>query len=117
MISALLKVTSVIEADQLLFGQPACFAVGFGGGGGVKHAQRFPFLISVAGNVCEALGFTGTLFCPGAAVPPGLVQSVVALPLVFTVMVTSALPRPARQKQVFNCVPKSVKVGVLPSLK
>src|SRR5256885_798271 len=105
MTSAVANVTSVIEALQLLFGQPACLAVGFGGGGVVTQAQRFPFLISVAGNVWVALGFTGTLFCPGAAVPPGLVQIVVAVPVVFTVIVTSALPRPARQKQLCNVVP------------
>ena len=53
---------SVIEVDQFEFGQPAWVAVGAGGGVVLRQTHRFPFLISVAGNVCCALGFTGVLF-------------------------------------------------------
>ena len=53
---------SVIEVDQFEFGQPAWLAVGAGGGVVLTQAHKFPFLISVAGNDCWPLGFTGVLF-------------------------------------------------------
>src|SRR5438477_7091091 len=97
--------TSVRLVDQFEFGQPASVAVGALGGSVVTQAVKFPFLISVDGMVAWPLGATGVLFCPGAVLPPWLVQSVVAVPVVVTVIVTSPLPRPARLKHVFKVVP------------
>ena len=113
---AVANCTSVTLVLQFEFGQPASLAVGVGGGCVVTQALKLPFLIWVDGIVIEPLGLTGVLFWPGAVLPPWFVQSVVALPVVLTVMVTSPLPRPARLKQVVKVVPLSVKVG-LPPLK
>src|SRR4051812_22069893 len=101
-------------ADQLEFGQPASVAVGFGGAAVVTQALRLPFLIAVAGKDCCTLGATGTLFWPGAALPPWFRQIVVADPVVLTVIVTSWLPKPARLKHVVNVLPLSVNDGAPP---
>jgi hypothetical protein len=48
-IVALVKSRSVISAVQLLFGQPACAAVGWLGGLVVTLKLTFPFLTSLDG--------------------------------------------------------------------
>ena len=71
-----------------------------------------PFFTSV--RVCwpETLTFR---VCPGATLPAGLRQTMVAVPLAATATVTSSLPRPATDPVAVSVVPLSENVG--PSTK
>ncbi|AMO24644.1 hypothetical protein UC35_19650 [Ramlibacter tataouinensis] len=84
----------LIDAVQLLFAQPACSDVGWAGGVVVRVHVRFPFLVGDMVTLPDTL--TGTAgFCPGASLPPGLVQMVVAVAFgKATMTVTSPFPRP-----------------------
>jgi len=99
-------------AVQLLFGQPPCLPVMLGGPSVVVQNETLPFLISLAGMlvVPDRLSLPG--FCPGAWLPPGLVQVTLGTPDPVSVMVRSWLPSPTRVAHVVNVRPLSVNVGV-----
>src|SRR5687767_12388133 len=109
---ALENLTSSIVAVQLLLGQPACFAVSGAGEAVVTLKLTFPFLILFAGIDVDPTVATRGLFWPGAWLPPGLVQVILsAVPTALSVIVTSSLPRPAREPLAVRVTPLSVKVG------
>src|SRR5215208_7540960 len=118
MIVALVKATSVISASQLLFGQPPCFPVGSAGAPVTTLKATLPFLIEPAGMLCVPVRVTSPGFCPGASLPPGLVQVTVGVPVAVSWTVMSSLPRPESEPEEDNVRPSSVKVGfALPGLK
>ena len=108
---AVSKLTSLIEALQFPFGQPAALAETPPGPGVVSQNETVPFLIWEALMVWVTLAATATLFCPGAVLPPGLTHVVDPVPVVVTVMVISWFPSPASEAHAVKVVPLSVKVG------
>jgi len=94
-----------------LFGQPASCGVGVGGASVVTQTLTVPFFIWLEGIDVDPDGCTGVLFWPGAILPPGLLQKVVA-DVVSIAINRSPLPRPAKLKQPVRVVPLSVKVGL-----
>src|ERR671911_337358 len=117
-IVALVKATSVISASQRLFGQPPSLPVGSAGAPVTTLNVTLPFLISLAGMLCVPVRVTDPGFCPGASLPPGLVQVVVGVPAAVRVTVMFSLPRPESAPEEDNVRPLSVKVGsALPGLK
>jgi hypothetical protein len=107
-----------IVAVQFPFGQPASWAVAVGVGtvaGPMLGKVTLPFLIEEPGTISLAgVTETGTLFCPGAVVPPLLVQVKVAKPDPLRASPRSAFPRPAilppLQVTLSVCVPTVLKV-------
>src|SRR5215208_1682051 len=114
MIVALVKATSVISASQLLFGQPPCLPVGSAGAPVVTLNVTLPFLIEPAGMLCVPVRVTDPGFCPGASLPPGLVQVTVGVPVAVRVTVRSSFPSPASAPVEDSVRPLSVKVGSPP---
>src|SRR5215208_7765667 len=114
MIVALVKATSVISASQLLFGQPPCLPVGSAGAPVTTLNVTLPFLIEPAGMLCVPVRVTDPGFCPGASLPPGLVQVTVGVPVAVKVTVKSSFPSPASAPVELSVRPLSVKVGSPP---
>jgi hypothetical protein len=100
--------TSATITIQLLFGQPASFAVTVGVAVDTLTLAR-PFLMFVI--VCEPAAVTSTAgFWPGDWFEPeGVVQvRPVAVPLAVRSATTVSLPRPATSAVQLSCVPTSV---------
>jgi hypothetical protein len=113
-IVALVNLTWVIVAVQLLLGQPPAVPfTGCGTGLVVTLKATVPFLTSLAGIDSVPVAVTEPGFCPGAWLPPAFVQDVVGIPVAERVMSTSPLPRPARFPDAVSvrAVPLFVKLG------
>jgi len=107
---------SVIVADQLLFGQPACCGVGCAGGFVVTLNETLPFLIWLEGIAVLPVTLTEAGFCPGAVFPPWFVQSAVGLAVALSVATRSPFPSPVSETFSVSVRPLSLNVG-LPCLK
>src|SRR5262245_39533698 len=110
---ALVNVRSVIVAVQLSFGHPPSVPVGCGGACVVTLKATVPFLISLAGIAWVPVTLICPGFCPGAALPPWLVQVTVGVAVAERVMSMSPLPSPARSPEAVRVRPLSVNFGDL----
>ena len=70
-----------------------------------------PFLIWLAGIASDPLTVIGAEFCPGAWLPPWLVQVEVTSAVVLSVTNTSPLPSPDSAPDALSVTPLSVKFG------
>src|SRR5262245_60053928 len=110
---ALVNVTSVIVAVQLSLGHPPSVPVGCAGGLVVTLKNTSPFLILSAEIVWVPVPVTCPGFCPGAALPPALVQITEGVPVADRVMRMSPLPSPARVPMAVSVTPVSTNWGDL----
>src|SRR5215213_11884040 len=100
-----LKSMELIVAVQLLFGQPPSLPVIAAGGDVVTLKGTFPFLSGlVVGMNCPPETSTDPGFCPGASLPPGLVQVTSGTTLASSWTNVLKLPRPARAPDALSVV-------------
>jgi hypothetical protein len=107
---------SVIVADQLPFGQPACCGVGCAGACVTTLNETLPFLTWLDGIAVLPVTLTEAGFWPGAWFPPAFAQTAVGFAVALSVASRSPFPRPVREAFSVSVSPLSVNVG-LPCLK
>ncbi len=106
------------RVDQFPFGHPASCGVAVGGvAGALMLKLRLPFLISLPGTVVVADAVNGTLFAPGASLPPGFTHVNEASAGALSENVTSPLPRPVSDPVQVSVKVVAVQTGVPPLLK
>ena len=102
---ALLKSMELIVAVQLLFGHPPSLPVIAAGGVVVTLKGTLPFLSRlVVGMNCPPVTSTDPGFCPGASLPPGLVQVTSGTPLASSWTNVLKLPSPERAPLALSVV-------------
>ncbi len=110
-IVALVNARSVIDSVQFVLGQSGAPAIIVGGATVVTAKGVVPFLIALAGIASDPLTVIGAGFCPGAWLPPWLVQFEVTSAVAVRVTSTSPFPSPDSAPAALSVRPLSVKLG------